>query len=230
VAGGATPPGGRDAVLARVRRALGRAGEPPAPEAVTGRLQRPTPNTVPARGRLPRDERLALFVRMALASQATLDRVPDREALPRAVAAHLEDAQLPKRVVLPPASPLSDLPWSEADVAVERRLVRSGDPVALATAAAGIAETGTLALLSGPGNPVTGNFLPEHQLVVVDADDVLAAPEDFWARLRAEDPEGRARLPRTVNWIAGPSRSGDIEMTMLMGAHGPVAVHVLLVG
>lgn len=230
MAGGATPSGGRDAVLARVRRALCREGEPPAPEAVTGRLRRPVPNTVPARGRLPRDERLALFVRMALASQATLDRVPGRDALARAVAAHLEDAQLPKRVVLAPASPLADLPWSEAGVAAERRLVRSGDPVALASAAAGIAETGTLALLSGPSNPVTGNFLPEHQLVVVDADDVLAAPEDFWARLRAEDPEGRARLPRTVNWITGPSRSGDIEMTMLMGAHGPVAVHVLLVG
>jgi L-lactate dehydrogenase complex protein LldG len=229
VAGGATPPGGRDAVLARVRRALGRAGGAPAPDVVTGRLAWPVPNTVPARGRLPREERLALFERMVLASQASLTRVPGREALPQAVATQLRDAQLPRRVVLAPASPLAELPWSEAQVAVERRLVRSGDPAALATAAAGIAETGTLALLSGPENPVTGNFLPEHQLVVVDADDVLAAPEDFWARLRTGDPERRARLPRTVNWITGPSRSGDIEMTMLMGAHGPVAVHVLLV-
>jgi L-lactate dehydrogenase complex protein LldG len=216
-------------VLARVRRALGREDGAPAPEGVARRLEQPVANTVPARGRLPREERLGLFLSMAEAARATVERVAGRDALPRAVAAHLRDAQLPRRIVLAPSSPLAELPWSAVEVTVERRLVRSGDPAALATAAAGIAETGTLALLSGPENPVTGNFLPEHQLIVVHADDVLAAPEDFWTRLRAGGCDGRARLPRTVNWITGPSRSGDIEMTMLMGAHGPVAVHVLLV-
>ena len=125
-------------------------------------------------------------------------------------------------MVVAPASPLGDLPWGEG--LPVRRLVRSGDPLAVSSAAVGVAETGTLLLCSGPENPVSANFLPENQIVVVRASDLVGAPEDAWARLREQGP-----LPRTVNWITGPSRSGDIEMTMLMGAHGPVRLHVVLV-
>ncbi len=50
--------------------------------------------------------------------------------------------------------------------------------------------------------------------------------EDAWALLRAR-PEG---IPRTVNIVSGPSRTGDVELTMQLGAHGPRSVQVILVG
>ncbi len=221
------PPGasGRDQVLASVRRALGRKGEAPEPEAVTARLARPQQNTIPMRAQLQQPELTELFLSMAADAQATVVRLPSRERVPAAVADFCREHGLSAQAVIAPASPLADLDWSTGGVAVETRAVRSGDPVALATAAAGIAETGTLALLSGPENPVTGNFLPDNHLVVLEERDLLGTPEDLWAMLR----ERGLPLPRTVNWITGPSRSGDIEMTMLMGAHGPIRLHILFV-
>ena len=49
----------------------------------------------------------------------------------------------------------------------------------------------------------------------------------MWPRIRAS--YGKGDMPRTVNFITGPSRSGDIEQTILLGAHGPRRVHVLVV-
>ncbi|MEI9915983.1 MAG: LUD domain-containing protein [Methylovirgula sp.] len=40
----------------------------------------------------------------------------------------------------------------------------------------------------------------------------------------------RGAMPRTVNFITGPSRSADIEQTLLLGAHGPRALHIIIVG
>lgn len=216
---------GRDRVLAAVRRALG--GEPGArePEAVRTRLERPRPNTVPARARLQQPDLTELFVTMAVESRATVDRLHRLEDVPGSVAAYCSGLDLPLAAVIPPQSPLAGLDWSAAGVTPTLRLAESGDPVAVAAAYAGIAETGTLVMLSGAQRPVTANFLPDNHLLVIDERDLVGTPEALWARLR----ERGEPLPRTVNWITGPSRSGDIEMTMLMGAHGPVRLHVLLV-
>jgi L-lactate dehydrogenase complex protein LldG len=224
----------RSAILGQVRRALGRTGAAQGaadatPAAVRDRLAHPLPNTVPLRARLQQPALTELFVEMATASLATVARCADRDAVPTAVRDYLRGLNLPERIVLPAASSLGHLDWEGAGLAVERRLVRSGDAAALGTAAAGIAETGTLVVCSGPANPVTGNFLPEHHLLVLEARHLVPASEDLWASLREQSPEGRAVLPRTLHWITGPSRSGDIEMTMLMGAHGPVALHVILI-
>ena len=53
----------------------------------------------------------------------------------------------------------------------------------------------------------------------------VATLEDAYALMRAE----RGELPRATNVISGPSRTGDIEQTIVLGAHGPYRVHVIVV-
>ncbi|HZW47876.1 MAG TPA: LUD domain-containing protein, partial [Microvirga sp.] len=59
------------------------------------------------------------------------------------------------------------------------------------------------------------------------AKDIQGDYETLWQKIRFA--YGKGTMPRTVNWITGPSRSGDIEQTLLLGAHGPRRLHVLLV-
>ena len=82
-------------------------------------------------------------------------------------------------------------------------------------------------LLSGPDNPTTLNFLPDNHIVVLAAADIVGDYETAWDRLRAAF--GKGRMPRLVNMITGPSRSGDIEQKLLLGAHGPRRLHVVIV-
>ncbi len=91
-----------------------------------------------------------------------------------------------------------------------------------------VAESGTLVLASGPNNPVTINFLPEHHIVAVRAADVGASLEETFAGITAT--YGKGEMPRTVNFVTGPSRSGDIEQKIIMGAHGPRALHIVIIG
>ena len=91
-----------------------------------------------------------------------------------------------------------------------------------------MAESGTLALLSGPDNPTTLNFLAENHFVVVFAQDVLGDMESVIARLRTA--YGAGVMPRALNFVTGPSRSADIEQTLLLGAHGPRRLHIVVVG
>ena len=88
-------------------------------------------------------------------------------------------------------------------------------------------------MASGPASPTTLNFLPETEIVLIAAEDVVGGMEEAWARLRARHGSARndmAALPRTVNFITGPSRSADIGQKLQMGAHGPRRLHVIVVG
>ena len=64
--------------------------------------------------------------------------------------------------------------------------------------------------------------------MAVAAADIVGDVETAWARLR--ERFGAGALPRTVSLITGPSRSGDIEQTLILGAHGPRALHIVVVG
>jgi L-lactate dehydrogenase complex protein LldG len=101
------------------------------------------------------------------------------------------------------------------------------DEVGVSHALAGVAETATVVLHSGSANPSTVNFLPEHHIVVVDAKDIAGDLETVFSRIR--QTFGKGEMPRTVNLITGPSRSGDIEQKLLLGAHGPRALHLIVV-
>lgn len=221
---------GRDTVLAKVRRALGASADDAARKsAVAARLESPQPNTIPARGQLDREGRLALFRKMAEGVSATVEQVSSADAVPAAVARYLRGHNLPLRFRTGADPAIAALPW-EREPHLERLEGASDgrDVVALNHAFAGVAETGTLVLLSGPDNPTTLNFLPETEIVLLFADDVAGDYEAAWRRIR--ERYGAGALPRTVNLITGPSRSADIEQTLLLGAHGPRALHILVVG
>jgi L-lactate dehydrogenase complex protein LldG len=179
---------------------------------------------VPQRARLQAPELRALFVAQAEGAGAKVQSVADDAALAEALTA-LAAAHGGVPVVAP-ASPLAKLPWGASAPAL--RPVESGDALAVSTAVAGLAETGSLALASGPENPVLSAFLPEHHAVVLPASALLGPSEDLWAFLREQAGAEGLVFPRTLHWITGPSRSGDIEMTMLFGAHGPLSLTILI--
>jgi L-lactate dehydrogenase complex protein LldG len=147
--------------------------------------------------------------------------------VPAAVATYLAGRNLPGIIKMAPDPALRSIPWSEnTALSVTEGRGEGGDMVSVTAAFAGVAETGTLVLLSGPESPTTLNFLPDTHIVVIDADRVTGTYEQVWADIRAAIG---GPLPRTVNWITGPSRTADIEQTLLLGAHGPRRLHIVLV-
>lgn len=219
----------RERILGAVHKALGRGPLPAARAAeLERRLNHPTANVVPARGRLPEAERVKLFVAEAERVNASTRRLAGWDEVPSAVADFLKASRLPAVVRVAPDPALRAIPWKkEPALTVTVGAARDGDAVSVTGAFAGVAETGTLVLLSGPESPTSLNFLPDVHIVAIPTDRILGSYEDVWARLRARSDPGA--LPRIVNWITGPSRTADIEQTLLLGAHGPRRLHVLLV-
>jgi L-lactate dehydrogenase complex protein LldG len=220
----------RQAVLGRIRRSFGVTGdEAQRNAAVEARIEARAPGVVPARGQLAKPEQVALFAQMITAADATLTRVAAPDAVPEAITAYLRDHNLPQRLRHGEDARLAHLPWEgQPQLEIDHGRAEDATEVSLSHGFAGVAETGTLVLLSGPDNPTSLNFLPENHIVVLDAADIVGDLESVWQALRARFGEGR--MPRTVNLVTGPSRSGDIEQTILLGAHGPRRLHVVLVG
>ena len=220
---------GKSAILAKIRASLkAPTADDDRRSAVSARLAQAPKGIIPARGQLPAAERVALFRAMAEKYNATTEHIDDLAALPAAVSAYLKGRNLPAAIRIGNDPRLATAPWSsEATLEIRHGASDGHDLAAVSHAFGGVAETGTLAMLSGPDNPVTLNFLPEHHIVVVKADEVAGDMEAIWARLRAA--QGGA-MPRTVNFITGPSRSADIEQTLLLGAHGPRALHIIVTG
>lgn len=220
----------REHILGKIQRALevDPAKDDARRRAVANRLAAHGRHTVPARGQLPGDERIALFRRMIEAVSGTTDRVAARADVPAALAAHLEARGLPPRLRRGDDPRFADMAWDRVpSLEVARGPAQDGDTAGLVYAFAGIAETGTSVAVSGPENPTTLSFLPEEAVILVDAETIAGDMETVLAGLRSR--YGNA-LPRTVNFITGPSRSADIEQTLLLGAHGPRALHVIVVG
>lgn len=219
----------REQVLATIRRSLGVNGaERPRRAVVEERLARHPSGVIPARATdKTARERIALFVAMAEASAATVATVRAAEDAPAAIAEFLRGHNLAPALRRGEDARLAGLPWERTTIDVSIGRSFGADPVGLSAALGAVAETGTLVLVSGADNPTTLNFLPDNHIVLLDAADVAATYEDVWARVRARF--GAGAMPRTVNWITGPSRSADIEQILLMGAHGPRRLHVVLV-
>lgn len=226
-----TVPGeARAKILERIRAALGAERLDRARRsAVSRRLDRHPRGTLPSRAKCMGEERVALFTDMLAKQGADVRRVATPKEAVGAIASYLGTCNLPPRVRMGADPRLAALPWREAwDIERVFGAAEPGDRASLSRAVAAAAETGTLFLLSGADNPTSLNFLPECHTVLIAASDIFGSYEEAWDRVRALS--GDATLPRSVNLISGPSRTADIEQTIVRGAHGPRRLHVLILG
>ncbi|HKU87759.1 MAG TPA: lactate utilization protein [Casimicrobiaceae bacterium] len=118
------------------------------------------------------------------------------------------------------------LDWSRGNLAIESRPTVGHDLLGITGCCCAIAETGTLVFVTGAQSPSATFLLPETHVAIVRVDQVVPGMEEAFARIRTES----GALPRAVNLVSGPSRTGDIEQTIVLGAHGPRRLHVVLVG
>jgi L-lactate dehydrogenase complex protein LldG len=218
----------REDILGTIRRSLGVSGkEKPRLDAVNERLAQAPRGLTVSRGQLPPDGQLKLFKEQAEATLASVTELPSYADVPAAVADYLRQNNLPAQLRIGSDPRMEGLDWSKTAIELAHGPSNGQDLAGLNHAFAGVAETGTLVMTASPENPTTINFLPDHALVVVNAKDITGDYEAMWANLRAQ--YGKGQMPRVVNWVTGPSRSGDIEQVILLGAHGPRRVHIMIV-
>ena len=164
------------------------------------------------------------FIEKLEAAASTVAWVPSINQIPAAIGSYLDQHQVEARMVMAEHPTLQDIDWPQ-HWQIEKRAASGEDHVSITGAFAGIAETGTLALLSGPKNPTTLNFLPDDHIVVMRIEQIVSHLEDLWWLMRKD----KQVMPRTVNLVTGPSRTADVEQTIQLGAHGPRRLHVVLV-
>jgi L-lactate dehydrogenase complex protein LldG len=195
---------------------------------VEQRLAQPPAHPLPQRVRRTPDALRAQFRSYLEGQSATVHEVASRADVPATVAAYLRANNLPQTVRCGDDAYLAALPW-DREPTMQRLYgpAVATDPVGLSHALAGIAETGTVAMASGHENPVTINFVPETHIIVLEDADLVGPYEEVWTRIRSRF--GTGHLPRTVNFISGPSRTADIGGKLVTGAHGPRHLCVILV-
>jgi L-lactate dehydrogenase complex protein LldG len=209
----------REEILQRVRAGLDKgdaAGRRAAAEAAMND---------PRRGPQPRiaSDLAQRFASKAQYLASSVESVAGPAQVPAATARYLAAQGLPPQAVA--TGDIAGLNWAGAGIEIAARVAVDTDKTGISGCFCAIAETGTLMLLSGPQTPASVSLLPETHIAVVPVSRVVATMEDAFALLRAE----HGGLPRAVNFISGPSRTGDIEQTIVLGAHGPCRVHLILV-
>lgn len=209
----------RDTILGRLRAATPPyADEPPAP----GDLLPVVP--------LGSSDRAALVERFAAQAEALSSRVYRCGSADEALAAIL-------RIVAPDTRVLcwafEHIPLPELAEALTRAGITVAPPgdasvrVGITGVDAALAATGSLALVSGPGQPRQTSLLPLVHVAVVRADQVVPHLEAWIADRRAEGLGAFTALSSAVI-ISGPSRTADIAMELILGMHGPGELHIVL--
>jgi L-lactate dehydrogenase complex protein LldG len=205
----------RAAVLGAIRSRLG------AEEAdktrhlnVQSRLAQHRVNTQPALGQLQGKEKLQRFETEATAKGVTVHRCKQSE-----IAATLQQITASYTAVHGTGA------VRELDLGIDfaARTPRSSVDCCVSTCFCAIAETGTIVLHGDKRNPTSEVFLADLHVVLLPEQDVESNMEAVWQRTRAAN-----RLPRHLTMVSGPSSTGDIEMQLEKGVHGPRDLQVVL--
>lgn len=160
----------------------------------------------------------ASFAKKLSAQFADVRMLDSMADVPTAIADILRGKNMGLTVHMPPDSDLAlDLPGIEI-----KRTPPGQNDAAVTRAPFAIAETGTIAYPAAKGRPASWHFRPVLEIAILRASDVVPELEDVLGKLGE-------RFPSTLNLVSGPSRTGDIEQTMELGAHGPKSLAVLVV-
>ena len=179
---------------------------------------RPSPYRAPA----ITDDLAAQFEKRATRTNAEVRRLASIADVPAAIADVLRQRNMKAAIHMPSGS--DKLLWQSAPGLMRESTPPGPDDAALAFAPLAIAETGTLAYASTPNAPASWHFRAGLEIAILRKEDILPHMENALARIKAN-----GALPRTVNFVTGPSRTGDIEQTLELGAHGPKELVILLV-
>lgn len=109
-----------------------------------------------------------------------------------------------------------------------REVIRHAD-VGVTGTDYGLAETGSLVILPRRGLSRLVSLVPPVHIALVRPDEVLESLHDLFLLRRLEYYRRGGEMGSYLNFITGPSRTADIEMTIVQGVHGPRAVHLILI-
>lgn len=215
---------GKALFVGRIRAALGRTSAPdPAKVAAEAAALLPDPSVTQPTLKL--QDPIAEFKERVQSERlaATVEEISSDAEAPAAIRRYLESEGAELSVALAPDPSLEGLDWGAVET---HRDLDPNEGAAVSRAEYGVAETGSLILLSSPEQPTLYAFLPLRHIVLAPKAKVVAHMEDFWQAFRAS---GRAH-PRNINFVTGVSGTADIESKLVRGAHGPRRLHILLVG
>ena len=212
----------RQAVLARVRTALRKSA--PDPRAKSSAEAYIAAHAHGPRPAMPQDRR-ARFISRATDMASTVDSVATLADVPGAARRYLDTlgADVPRTGVC--WLEFADLNWAAAGLSIVPRAAGGDDRLGISGCFCAIAETGTILIASSAATPTATALLPDTHIAIVRANRIVSGLEEAFALVRAE----LGALPRALNFISGPSRTGDIEQTIVLGAHGPFRMHVVVV-
>jgi L-lactate dehydrogenase complex protein LldG len=193
--------------LARVRQAQVRAYLPEAPQGLPPRLAYPP--TAPAARRARFLEELKL---LGVEAYVEADEAAVRARVKSLIAGKSILSWDPDRLPYGAGEPLKGETVAYGRDPRERQAQAE---IGLTGCEAALAETGSLAMVSGPGRPRTASLLPITHVAVVREGDLLQGMGEFFARY------GRNPVLPYLVFITGPSRTADIELSLTLGVHGP---------
>ena len=197
-------------------------------EANAGRQKTPHPGAIapPKKGSLSGKSRLDQFIEAATAQYASIAEVSRFADIPASVSDWLKGQNLPRDLVVAPI--LSGYDWDQIkDIRPRVGAATTSDMVGVSLALSAAAETGTVMMVASEHTPTTLNFVPDVDIIAISKKDIEAGLEGCWEKLRGWKKTNP--MPRAVNFITGPSRTADVEATMVLGAHGPRRLHLILV-
>ena len=219
--------GSREEILHRIRKGLGK-GEGARKDAET-----PEPVTSTAGSGLSKDDLAAVFAESLAGINTSVYRT-SREGVLEFVTGFIrergaESFSIWETEYLKSLGIAGSLEGGGLALApAENKAAIANSGVGITGADYALADTGSLVLISSPGQPRGVSLVPPVHLAIVRKENILSDIGELFGLLN-EIYESPDAIPACTTFITGPSRTADIELNLTLGVHGPKELHVLIV-